>query len=151
MQFIINKYAAFSTAYSIILLSRKKNVIHANKQPTSNLLFFSTNIFFVKSLRSKIGRRMTSVRKSLLSIWRKRMLVAQRIALTGRKSFVKRSEELPEESAANPQRPSSQKRQPQPQKKDPHVHEPASIQSVVKDKTTSGMSHGDSLVKVHVF
>ena len=108
--------------------------------------FFSMNIFFVKSLRSKIGRRMTSVRKSLLSIWRKRMLVAQRIALTGRKSFVKRSEELPEESAANPQRPSSQKRQPQPQKKDPHVHEPASIQSVVKDKTTSGMSHSDSLV-----
>ena len=131
----------------------EKNVIYANKQPTSNLLFFSTNIFFVKSLRSKIGRRMTSVRKSLLSIWRKRMLVAQRIALTGRKSFGKRSEELPEESAANPQRPSSQKRQPQPQKKDPHVHEPASIQSVVKDKTTSGMSHthSDSLVKVHVF
>ena len=113
--------------------------------------FFLRIFFFVKSLRSKIGRRMTSVRKSLLSIWRKRMLVAQRIALTGRKSFVKRSEELPEESAANPQRPSSQKRQPQPQKKDPHVHEPASIQSVVKDKTTSGMSHGDSLVKVHVF
>ena len=82
---------------------------------------------------------MTSVRKSLLSIWRKRMLVAQRIALTGRKSFVKRSEELPEESAANPQRPSSPKRQPLPQNKDPHVHE----QSVVKDKTTSGMSHSD--------
>ena len=87
---------------------------------------------------------MTSVRKSLLSIWRKRMLVAQRIALTGRKSLVKRSEELPEESAVNPQRPSSQKRQPQPQKKDPDVHEPASIQSVVKDKTTSGISHSDS-------
>ena len=119
------------------------------------ICYFFSYIFFVKSLRSKIGRRMTSVRKSLLSIWRKRMLVAQRIALTGRKSFVKRSEELPEESAANPQRPSSQKRQPQPQKKDPHVHKPASIQSVVKDKTTSGMSHSglhsDSLVIEFLF
>ena len=39
---------------------------------------------------------MTSVRKSLLSIWRKRMLVAQRIAMT-RKSFLKRPEDQEEQ------------------------------------------------------